>query len=72
MNEQNTTPPDMIAQAGELLRLFQLGMPLSDGTHGPDSEAVWIAAPRHRPCKASRQPRVQRRTPFERPGNLYA
>ena len=32
--------PDMIQQAGELLRLFQLGMPLSDGTHGQDDSAI--------------------------------
>lgn len=44
MNEQNTTPPDMIAQAGELLRLFQLGMPLSDGTHGQDDGTIVVAS----------------------------
>ena len=30
MDKQNTTPPDMIAQAGELLRRFQRGADLVD------------------------------------------
>ena len=44
MNEQNTTPPDMIAQAGELLRLFQLGMPLSAIAHGQDDGTIVVAS----------------------------
>ena len=39
MDEQNTTPPDMIAQAGELLNMLQQRKPIAYGTDSDDLDA---------------------------------
>lgn len=38
MNDQNTTPPDMIQQAGELLVMLQLGKPIATLNPNADPE----------------------------------
>ena len=47
MDKQNTTPPDMIAQAGELLRILQNGDPLAaliDADDGPTIDSAIVIA----------------------------
>ena len=46
MNSNNSTPPDMIAQAGALLKMLQDGMEIAGGdwAAGHDDRAIAIAS----------------------------